>query len=305
MFHLFLATMCSAMIALIFKFTETRQTNRYVITSANYFIAFTTSLLMIYMKKIYPIQGGINQFVSEYRMLFSGELDVFSPFSSIIWGMIIGSIAGVFFFLSFIFYQKSVQENGVALSGTFAKLGILIPMIFSIILWRELPTCLQWIGIVLSLVAIIIVNLSKASKDKFDVNTTLILLFLFGGMAEFSNKIYQNYALNDYKDVFLFFVFFVAFLISSVYSIKKKSTFTLKDVFIGFGVGIPNLFSSYFLILALDTLKTSVVFPIYSAGSIVLITILGWLIFGETIKRKNVIAIVMIIIALILMNSGM
>lgn len=305
MFHLFLATMCSAMIALIFKFTETRQTNRYVITSANYFIAFTTSLLMIYMKKIYPIQGGINQFVSEYRMLFSGELDVFSPFSSIIWGMIIGSIAGVFFFLSFIFYQKSVKENGVALSGTFAKLGILIPMIFSIILWRELPTSLQWIGIVLSLIAIIIVNLSKASRDKFDVNTTLILLFLFGGMAEFSNKIYQNYALNDYKDVFLFFVFFVAFLISSVYSIKKKSTFTLKDVFIGFGVGIPNLFSSYFLILALDTLKTSVVFPIYSAGSIVLITILGWLIFGETIKRKNVIAIVMIIIALILMNSGM
>lgn len=293
------------MIALIFKFTETRQTNRYVITSANYFIAFTTSLLMIYMKKIYPIQGGINQFVSEYRMLFSGELDVFSPFSSIIWGMIIGSIAGVFFFLSFIFYQKSVKENGVALSGTFAKLGILIPMIFSIILWRELPTSLQWIGIVLSLIAIIIVNLSKASRDKFDVNTTLILLFLFGGMAEFSNKIYQNYALNDYKDVFLFFVFFVAFLISSVYSIKKKSTFTLKDVFIGFGVGIPNLFSSYFLILALDTLKTSVVFPIYSAGSIVLITILGWLIFGETIKRKNVIAIVMIIIALILMNSGM
>lgn len=304
MLNLFLATMCSAMIALIFKYTETRQTNRYVITSANYFMAFTTSLLMIYMKQTYTVEGSLNQFASEYRMIFSGDLDVFSPFSSVIWGMVIGSIAGLFFFLSFIFYQKSVRENGVGLSGTFAKLGILIPMIFSIILWRELPTSLQWVGIVLSLVAILIVNLSKQSKDKLDVKTTLILLFIFGGMAEFSNKIYQNYALNDFKDIFLFFVFFVAFLISSVYTIKKKSPFTLKDVLIGFGVGIPNLFSSYFLILSLDTLKTSVVFPIYSAGSIVLITIFGWLIFGETIKRKNLLAIVMTVIALILINSG-
>lgn len=304
MLNLFLATMCSAMIALIFKYTETRQTNRYVITSANYFMAFTTSLLMIYMKQTYTVEGNLNQFASEYRMIFSGDLDVFSPFSSVIWGMVIGSIAGLFFFLSFIFYQKSVRENGVGLSGTFAKLGILIPMIFSIILWRELPTSLQWVGIVLSLVAILIVNLSKQSKDKLDVKTTLILLFIFGGMAEFSNKIYQNYALNDFKDIFLFFVFFVAFLISSVYTIKKKSPFTLKDVLIGFGVGIPNLFSSYFLILSLDTLKTSVVFPIYSAGSIVLITIFGWLIFGETIKRKNLLAIVMTVIALILINSG-
>ena len=38
MFYLLLAIICSASIALIFKYTETRKTNRYVITSANYFM---------------------------------------------------------------------------------------------------------------------------------------------------------------------------------------------------------------------------------------------------------------------------
>ena len=46
MIYLFLATICSATIALIFKYTEGSNTNRYLITSSNYFIAFSTSLFM-------------------------------------------------------------------------------------------------------------------------------------------------------------------------------------------------------------------------------------------------------------------
>lgn len=36
-------------------------------------------------------------------------------------------------------------------------------------------------------------------------------LFFLGGMVEFSNKIYQKYAMIEYKEVFLFMVFVSAF----------------------------------------------------------------------------------------------
>src|SRR5699024_8994190 len=111
-------------------------------------------------------------------------------------------------------------------------------------------------------------------------------LFILGGMAEFSNKIYQKYALNEFKDIFLFSVFFVAFLISIYYTLKQKNKITKKDILTGFAVGIPNLFSSYFLILSLESVKTSVAFPIYSAGSIVLINIGGFFIFKEKLSNK-------------------
>ncbi|WP_368645963.1 EamA family transporter [Alkalibacterium putridalgicola] len=302
MFYLFLAILCSASIALIFKYTENTDTNRYVITSANYFIAFVTSLIMIVYRRL--LDGVVREmpFIDDVALFMENDQHILSPYSSIIWGILIGAVAGIFFFLSFVYYQKSVRDNGVGISGTVAKLGILIPMIFSILIWREFPTSVQWVGILLSLVSIVVINLSKKSIKTFDFKPTVLLLFIFGGMAEFSNKIYQKYALNDYKDFFLFTIFFVAFLISVSYTVNKKAKVKLSDILTGFAVGIPNLFSSYFLILSLDTLKTSVAFPIYSAGSIVLINIGGLLIYRERPAPKNQLAIAMTIIALILIN---
>lgn len=302
MFYLFLAILCSASIALIFKYTENTDTNRYVITSANYCIAFVTSLIMIVYRRL--LDGVVHEmpFIDDVALFMENDQHILSPYSSIVWGILIGAVAGVFFFLSFVYYQKSVRDNGVEISGTVAKLGILIPMIFSILIWREFPTSVQWVGILLSLVSIVVINLSKKSIKTFDFKPTVLLLFIFGGMAEFSNKIYQKYALNDYKDFFLFTIFFVAFLISVSYTVNKKAKVKLSDILTGFAVGIPNLFSSYFLILSLDTLKTSVAFPIYSAGSIVLINIGGLLIYRERPAPKNQLAIAMTIIALILIN---
>lgn len=302
MVYLALAIICSASIALIFKYSENSNTNRYAITSANYFTASAVSLAMILSR---GLLSDIPREISsrdDFKALFSGSQDILSPYGSILWGVIIGGIAGSFFFLSFIYYQKSVKEYGVGISGTIAKLGILIPMLFSVIVWKEFPTAMQIVGIVLSLVSIVIVNLSPKSLERIDFKPIIMLLFVFGGLAEFSTKIYQKYALNEYKDVFLFAVFFVAFLISAFYTLRENRKITMKDLFTGVAVGIPNLFSSYFLILSLDTIKTSVAFPVYSAGSIVLINIGGFLLFKEKAARKNQVAILLTVIALILIN---
>ncbi len=302
MIYLFLAMLCSATIALIFKYTENSNANRYLITSANYLIAFSISLFMVFYNRLFTELVKEQSFLSELKILLTGVDYTFTPYGSIWWGIIVGGISGFFFFFSFIYYQKSVKENGVGISGTFAKLGILIPMIFSIILWREFPSAFQWIGIALSIISILIVNLSPKSLEKFDIKPTIILLFIFGGMAEFSNKIYQQYALNQYKDIFLFAIFFVAFLISIIFTLQDRSKINKKDILTGLAVGIPNLFSSFFLILSLDTLKATIAFPIYSAGSIVLINIGGLLIFKEKIANKNKVAIGLIIIGLVLIN---
>ena len=200
MFYLFLATLCSASIALIFKHSEGKGNNRYAVTTTNYLVAFITSAFMIAWKGLLSEMRFSWKGFDEFSAVLSGAEPLFSPLASVYWGMVLGSIAGIFFFLSFIYYQKSVKENGAGISGTFAKLGILIPMIFSVVLWREMPTAMQWGGILLALTSILLVNVTK---DALTVNKTLLLLFLLGGFAEFSNKIFQKYAINAYKDVFL------------------------------------------------------------------------------------------------------
>lgn len=304
MFYLILAIICSSSIALIFKHSEKNNLNRLAVTTANYFTALFISFIFILNNKLFSLFDG-----GEFKELFSQIKEVvflnrglFSKEASLGWTVLIGIIAGIFFFLSFIYYQKSVKNDGVGLAGVFSKLGILLPMLFSIIFWKEYPTSVQWLGISLAIISIIIVNFPFKKDWKKALRLALILLFFYGGIAEFSNKLFQKYASLNFKPLFLFSVFVTAFIISLIFTLKSSEDFGMKDIFTGIMVGVPNLFSSFFLISALDLLKTAVVFPIFSAGSIVVISLGGFFIFKERLNRKEVSAIVMTIIALVLIN---
>jgi multidrug transporter EmrE-like cation transporter len=305
MIYLILAILCSSSIALILKYSENRSMNRLAVTTFNYFTAFMVSLIMIVLKPSVNLniqEFSLSSLESDFYNVILKSNGLFSEGSSFIWAVILGLVTGVFFFLSFIYYQKSVNENGASLSGTFGKLGILIPMLVSIFIWKELPNTLQWIGIFLAITSILMVNLSFNSKTPAKINPTLILLFLFGGIAEFQNKLFQKYTIIEYKDIFLFCVFFTSFIISLIYTIRSKDKVKVRDILVGLLVGIPNLFSSYFLILALDLIPTSVAFPLYSAGSIIFISLGSLLLYKERLTLKNKLAIFLVIIALVLIN---
>ncbi|SDJ24346.1 hypothetical protein SAMN04515654_1379 [Halanaerobium congolense] len=55
MIYLFFAVLCSSSIALIFKFSEANNLNRYLITSVNYFTAVIIAFFIVLKKwAVYP-----------------------------------------------------------------------------------------------------------------------------------------------------------------------------------------------------------------------------------------------------------
>lgn len=306
MIYLFLAILCSSSIALLFKYTETKGLNRYAVTTMNYVTASTVGLFMVISNLILKnqdIKPSFSRLAEEFIGVVVENKGLFSEGASISWAIVLGLITGIFYFSCFICYQESVKRNGAALSGTFGRLGILIPMLFSVIMWGELPTVLQIAGILLSLISIIIVNISFNSNEAKGFNILLIVLFMLGGMGDFCNKLFQKYSILMYKDLFLFAIFFTAFLLSLYFTFRSKNKVSGKDILFGFLVGVPNLFSSYFLILALNTVATAIAFPAYSAGSILFINIGGMLIYKEKLSLKNKIAVALIVLSLVLINS--
>lgn len=301
MIYLLLGIVCSSSLALLFKYTESKEMNRYFITTINYITASGVSGFLFFQAK--PNMAGVNlgQFFLDVQGIMTNKAIELGPSSSIMWALILGAITGLLYYISFILYQKSVRESGASLSGMFGKLGILIPMIISIIVWREFPTALQSLGILLALASIIIVNID-GKNGSFQWKITLIFLFIMNGFAEFANKLFQKYALVDYKSLFLFTVFFVALIISLSATIKFKKKPTGKDLLLGIMVGIPNLFSSFFLIEALRHLPASVAFPIYSAGSIVIIILGSSIIYKEKIRSLDWIAISITLISMVFIN---
>jgi len=300
--YLGLAILTSASIALIFKYSEGRSMDRYVVTSFNYLAASLVSAVIIAASGLeFPFVSTPVNF-KDLAAVFPASRGPVDLKASLTWALVVGVPAGVFFFLAFIYYQKGINENGAGLAGAFSKIGILIPMSISIVVWNEIPTVLQTAGIALSVISILLVNISFRNFSLDKLRLTLLALFLFSGLAEFSNKVFQNYGLLEHRLVFLFFVFFTAFLISGTFLLSRKKAPKPRAMVTGLIVGLPNLFCSYFLIQALDGIKASVVFPIYTATTIVVINLGGYLIFNERLKNRERLSVLLTIIALVMIN---
>lgn len=278
MFYLLMAIICSGSIALIFKYNEVNGVNRLVVTCANYFTAVLVTFI-ISLIKTGKIVSNINGSMA-----------------------LLGIMTGFLYFITFIIYQVGVKKYGASLTGIFGRLGIFLPIILSIILWKEYPTTIQTFALLIALCALFILNYSPKLHPIKDLKFLLLSLFLFSGLGDFANKLFQKYGNVEYKESFLSILFLSAFISSLIYSLKKVKIIEKKDFLCGVAVGIPNLFSSFFLILALSKLKASIVFPIYSVGSLLMIIILSSIIFKEKLYKKDYIAIVFTLISLVLIN---
>jgi drug/metabolite transporter (DMT)-like permease len=292
--------------AIIFKISENNKLNRYAVTTFNYITAVFISLILILQSKNKIPNIEVSNFLAEAYNVISNN-NIFSIEYTLTWCIFLGGITGVLYLTSLLMYQLCVHKEGMSLTGTFSKLGILVPTLLSISLWGEVPSNFQWIGIILSILSILIINLDFSS-NKFNyrsIKWSLILLFFINGFTEFTSKIFEKYTLVQYKSIFLFFVFFTAFLLSLVLlyiSFKKGTSITKYDIITGICVGIPNLFSTFFLINSLKYIQASIAFPTYSVGTILVINISGIMVFKEILSKKEILGILTTLIAILFLN---
>jgi multidrug transporter EmrE-like cation transporter len=303
MIYLFLAIISSSSIALIFKFSESRNMNRYAVTTVNYLAAVLVSGSIFLGSYPGPVHTrSLSRSLSAIWSAVMQTGEKLSPDVSPVWALVAGSLAGTVFFLAFIYYQIAVREQGVGLAGAFAKIGILVPLSLSLVFWREYPAPVQWLGIGLAVASILLINVPGPGRLKKGVRTSLIALFLFAGLAEFSNKIFQKHGLQVDRTLFLCATFGVAFVLSLIVTLRKKQRVHRRDILTGIAVGIPNLFSSYFLIMALEAVPAAVAFAAFGAGTILVINLGGAVIFGERLSAKEKAVIALTAVSLILMN---
>lgn len=302
MINILLSILCSSLIAIVFKFSEGRESNRYMVTSINYLSGMMASIIMMGSLNIFHINW-FSMFMQEFnQVLISGQL--FSKEGTGALAIILGIITGILYFLSFILYQKSVGNNGVSVSATFMKLGVLIPTILSVILLGETIELLPILGIILSIIAIIVINLNNKEEQKVKdtMKVDLILLFILAGGGDFVTKLFQNFGMVQYKNLYLFYTFLTGFTISLIMLIIKNRKVKLIDMCFGVMVGIPNVLMPSFLIKGLEEVRAVIAFPMVSAGTILITNFCGVIFFKEKLGKKEITAIVLTIIAIILMS---
>ena len=211
----------------------------------------------------------------------------------------LGVVNGILLLVSFILMQSSVRNNGVVLTSIFTKLGLLVPVVLSVLVFREMPTPVQIIGFCIAIAAIIVINLQK-DTGRFD--WSLIILLLLAGGTDAMAKIYEALGSADLTDPYLLYSFGAAFVLCSGVVIVKKERPGFREFLFGTLIGIPNFLSSKFLLSALETVPAVVAYPTFSVATLLVITLTGVLAFREKLKPHQWLSLAAILVALVMLN---
>lgn len=213
----------------------------------------------------------------------------------------LGIIGGFLYMGGFSLLQKNTAKNGIVLSQIFMKLGLLVPITVSVLFFKEMATGLQVVGFCIAVIAIILINIKKGVK-KAGFSAGLILLLLAGGGGDAMAKFFEVLGNPELDDQFLAYIFFTAFVLCLLLALGKKERPGRMDLLFGAIIGVPNFFSSKFLLGALMQLPGVVVYPTFSVGTILVVTLIGVFIFRERLVKLQWIALIGILIALVMLN---
>lgn len=250
MIYLLLAIISSAFVSITMRFSDKHVTHTMIMFTANYLICTVLSACFGFLQSVPSSDGGFG----------------FAAF--------LGLISGFMYLASFMLLQKNIRENGVVLPATFMKLGVLVPTLMAILIFHEQPGIMTVIGFCIAIVAIIIIN-GKSRQNEKHKTGLLLLLLISGGFTDSLANIYDKTGVSDLKDFYLMITFAMACLLCILLAIYKKQSPNLTDIGWGLLIGIPNYFSSRFLLLALNKMPAVIIYPAQNVGAILVVSLAG------------------------------
>jgi drug/metabolite transporter (DMT)-like permease len=282
--YILLSAACSLAIAHFLKYSGAYGHSILKVLIINYLIAFGTAAG-------YSIIQGVN------------PVPDFPP-----WFWLFAVFVGVLFISNFFVFGKSVNVNGVGVSVAAMRISLLVPVLLSMVFYREEITILKISGIVLVFAALGILIMSRRDVKVGVIGSQglLLLLFIFSGIADGSMKVYEEemqHAASEYQ--FMSVVFFTAFLIGLTVLVYQKSmTFSRGEISLGVLVGLPNLFTSIFLIRAFAYMDGSIVYSLVNMIIVAGGALIGRYIWKDQISGRQWAGILFAILAIAVLVNG-
>ena len=206
---------------------------------------------------------------------------------------------GIFFIVMFNVMAITTQKLGISISSMASKMSLIIPVIGAVIFQNASIGVYKILGII---IAIISVYLTFKKSGQTAKPTLAIILFLGAGILDMWLDSIRNNFLSSTVDFNLFIVtvFFTAFSVGLIKVIWDRKKIIRKNIVAGIVLGVPNYFSIYFVLLALENLGGIYVFPILNIGVVLLSAIISWLFYQEQMSKTNWMGIVLACLSILI-----
>ncbi len=287
MIFLVFSILSSTGIFIIFKTINNQNRSIFITIVVNYIVATLTGLIINYSQ-------------ATHEVFEVGSWLYFAIFM------------GILFISNFFIMGISIHRSGITPTSIATKMSVVIPVIFSVIFYKENMGVLKSVAIITALLAVFLTIIKKSDSRKFTLKYAFYPIFLFIGSGlvdSFIKYIQVGFVNEGNTAVFSSAVFGFAAIIGLFALIirynKFKKFFSKKVLVLGVLLGLLNFCALYSIIKALEVsgLDSSLVFMINSLAVVCLSIIISLIIYREKLGMLNWIGICLSIIVIFILAN--
>ena len=246
-----------------------------------------------------------------FVVLFSCGVSSLAISARVLW---ITALSGVGTALFVVSWLLAVRKGAYMLVDVFLLLGMVVPIGGSALLFDERIRYNHWIGFAILLVAVLLLcSYNNSIKTKLSLPAVLLLCLsgLANGVADFSQKLFVKLEGETPIEIFNFYTYvFAAITLAIFFFAQKKSDAKgasdkskLRYILIYIPIMAVCLFlNSLFKTYAALYLDAAILYPLNMGAALMLSSLMAAIFFGEKLKWKSVLAIVLAFISLIMIN---
>ena len=196
----------------------------------------------------------------------------------------------------------------LSLTCLISSFSLIIPTIYGILVLNEPVSTTLLVGLGLLVVALILINLEEKGQKKITMKWILLMVFCFFGNGACSTvqKMQQIHFQGQYKSEFMIAALIISTVAIGIFALCTEKKQVLPNLKAGFWLylicGVANGLTNFLVVFLSLRVAASVMFPVISAGGIVLAFLLSLLVYKEKLSKWQIIGSALGLVSVIFLN---
>ena len=214
---------------------------------------------------------------------------------------------GVSYLLAGIFGLKAIAVGSLSLTSLVTNCSLIMPTLYGLVFLHEPGNFFLYFGILLLLAALILVNKTSVTVPITGKWILFVMIsFIGNGMCSISQKAQQDAFGGTGKNELMIMALTIVIVVNAVLMLiherKNVKRFVRLGFVTGFVGGAANGVVNLFVMIMVGRMPASVVFPLISAGSIVLMYLISRFVYKEELSPRQKLGFLLGILSVVLLN---
>lgn len=213
-------------------------------------------------------------------------------------------------FTGSIFFSTLAFACGpMAVSALFIQYSLILPTLFGVVFCRERPGVLAGIGVLLLFVSLLLTESPKRAAGGRRWLLYILLAFVGNGMCSVLQKLHQLRYPGQYRFELLECSMLGVILLSALLLIPLRRTAAERPAALcrsaaryALPAGLCNGIVNYLVVVLVNRMAASVIFPVITAGGVVLTFLVSQLVYREKLRVGQYVGYALGVLSVVLLN---